>query len=894
MNPATAAAHSDQLQLEVRKLDDALHGGAPPLPAFRSALQSAHETQRQRFSAGAAAEELLQQRAALLDELLTRAWRLHSPSAQAALVAVGGYGRAELHPGSDIDLLILTGAPTFDASAGQQAIERFIHFLWDIGLHVGHSVRSVAECAEQAAQDVVIFTTLMEARLLTGPAQLFEAMRAALAPERLWPACEFFQAKWEEQARRHHKYHDTAYNLEPNIKDGPGGLRDIQTVTWVALRHFGSAHLRDLAAHGFLTESELRLLSEGQNFLWRIRYALHLLAGRREDRLLFDYQRALAAQFGYLDTPQQLAVEQFMQRYYRTVMELGRLNEMLLQLFEETILHAGESAEITPLNKRFHIRNDVIEAAHPNVFQHHPFALLEIFVLLAQRPHLKGVRAATIRLIRDHRHLIDDAFRADLRCRALFMELLREKRGIAHELRRMHRYGVLGAYIPEFGLIEGQMQHDLFHVYTVDEHTLFLVRNLRRFALPEFAHELPLCSEIFQQLPKPELVYLAGLFHDIAKGRGGDHSELGAEDAVQFCLRHGLNAVDAHLVAWLVKHHLVLSRTAQREDISDPRVINAFAARIGDGIRLDYLYLLTVADIRATNPTLWTSWKSALLTELYLATRRALARGLDNPLAQAERIEETRREVAQLLIQSGVNETALENLWREVGADYFLRYAADEIAWHSAAILSAAAAESPLLLIRPSARGTEIFVYTKAQDHLFATVTGTLDQMALSIVDARIVSAKNGYTLDTYIVLEETGAITHGAPRLDEIAKTLKQALLQNAPPAAVTRRARRQVKHFAIKTEVSFSADSGNQRTLLEVISADRPGLLSCIAKAFAECSVRLQNAKIATLGARAEDVFFITDSQNKPLSDALCAQLRAAILRHLADSAEAMRTEK
>ncbi|MFP5345067.1 MAG: [protein-PII] uridylyltransferase, partial [Gammaproteobacteria bacterium] len=543
------------------------------------------------------------------------------------------------------------------------------------------------------------------------------AMRAALAPESLWPPGEFFKAKWEEQARRHHKYHDTAYNLEPNVKDGPGGLRDIQTITWVALRHFGSAHLHDLTAHGFLTGSELGLLQEGRSFLWRIRYALHLSAGRREDRLLFDYQRALAAQFGYHDTPQQLAVEQFMQRYYRTVMELGRLNEMLLQLFQETILYAGESAEVIPLNRRFQVRNDVIEVTHPNVFRHYPFALLEIFLLLAQRPHIKGVRAATIRLIRDHRYLIDDAFRADLRCRTLFMELLREQRGIAHELRRMHRYGVLGAYIPEFGRIEGQMQHDLFHVYTVDEHTLFLVRNLRRFALPEFAHELPLCSEIFQQLPKPELLYLAGLFHDIAKGRGGDHSELGAEDAAQFCLRHGLSAYDAHMVVWLVKHHLILSRTAQREDISDPQVINAFAAKISDDTQLDYLYLLTIADIRATNPGLWTGWKGALLTELYLATRHALARGLDNPLAQAERSEQTRREAQQLLTQHGVDETALQALWRDAGEDYFLRYTADEIAWHTQSILAAPAADKPLVLMRQrSAGGSELFIYTPDRD----------------------------------------------------------------------------------------------------------------------------------------------------------------------------------
>ncbi|MCL4315580.1 MAG: [protein-PII] uridylyltransferase [Gammaproteobacteria bacterium] len=875
-----AAAQRDSLQLDLSKLDDTLRGGAAPLPAFRSALQEAHEAQRQRFLSGAPVEELLRQRAALLDELLTRAWRLHSPPAQAALVAVGGYGRAELHPGSDIDLLILTA----EDSTETQAIERFVHFLWDIGLHVGHSVRTVAQCTEVAAHDITILTNLLEARLVEGSAPLLEAMRAALAPEHLWPADEFFKAKWEEQARRHHKYHDTAYNLEPNIKDGPGGLRDIQTITWVALRHFGSAHLHDLAAHGFLTANELRLLDEGRSFLWRIRYALHLCAGRREDRLLFDYQRALAAQFGYRDTPHQLAVEQFMQRYYRIVMELGRLNEMLLQLFQETILYAREDTEIVPLNKRFQVRNDVIEVAHPGVFKHYPFALLEIFLLLAQRPHLKGVHAATIRLIRDHRYLIDDAFRADLRCRTLFMELLREKRGIAHELRRMHRYGVLGAYIPEFGRIEGQMQHDLFHVYTVDEHTLFLVRNLRRFALPEFAHELPLCSEIFQQLPKPELLYLAGLFHDIAKGRGGDHSELGAEDATQFCLRHGLSAYDAHMVAWLVKHHLILSRTAQREDISDPQVINAFAARIGDSTRLDYLYLLTAADIRATNPGLWTGWKGALLTELYLATRRALARGLENPLAQAERIEETKREARQLLAQHGVDEAALQALWLDAGEDYFLRYSADEIAWHTQSIL-AAPADKPLTLMRQrSSGGSELFIYTPDRDYLFATITGALDQLGLNVHDARIATTRNGHTLNTFIVLEESGAAIESAARTGEIITALKQQLLQPAAPGApATRRTRRQLKHFPIPTQITFDQDARNQRTVMEVITADRPGLLAKVGKAFMECGIRLQNAKIATLGARAEDIFYITNRDNQPLDNDRQTQLQTALLHFL-----------
>ncbi|HLA74681.1 MAG TPA: [protein-PII] uridylyltransferase, partial [Gammaproteobacteria bacterium] len=497
-----------------------------------------------------------------------------------------------------------------------------------------------------------------------------------------------------------------------------------------------------------------------------------------------------------------------------------------------------------------------------------------------------GVSAATIRLIRDHRYLIDDKFRNDLRCRALFMELLRQPYGIAHELQRMNRYGVLAAYLPVFGMIVGQMQHDMFHVYTVDEHTLFLVRNLRRFALAKYAAEFPMCSETFQRLPKAEILYLAGLFHDIAKGRGGDHSELGAQDALAFCLHHGLSQYDARLVAWLVQNHLVMSSTAQRQDIGDPEVINAFALRVGDQIHLDYLYLLTVADIRATNTTLWNSWKGSLLAELYLATTRALRRGLANPIAHAERIQETQAQALQVLQQKNLSAAEITALWQALGDDYFLRYSPDEIAWHAEAILNAKPQDLPLILIRQKTqRGTEVFIYTRDEDRLFAVTTSTLDQMGLTIHDARIITANNGFTLNTFIVLEETGAAIQGAHRIAEIADTLKQQLLNTDHRAAqVTRRARRQLKHFPLPTQVVFTPDERNQRTVLEVVTADRPGLLSSVGKAFMKCGVRLQNAKIATLGARAEDIFFITDMHNRPIThEADLARLRDTLIEYL-----------
>ncbi len=856
--------------------------------ALRVSLREADQALRQRFLDGAPVRELLHERSRFIDQLLIEMWGKawgSAPPDQVALVAVGGYGREELHPYSDIDLLILLDPAQHDAF--QSPIERFIGLLWDIGLHIGHSVRSLQECADTARQDITVATTLMEARLLSGPAALFDSLRIAIGPDRVWPVKEFFEAKLQEQTRRHHKYHDTAYNLEPNIKEGPGGLRDIQTLAWVTQRHFGSSRLRDLIDHDFLTEGEYASLIEGQDFLWRVRYALHVTTERREDRLVFDHQRTLATQFGYQHDGPVLAVEQFMKRYYRTIMELSRLSEMLLQHFQEAILYADSPHRVIRINRRFQTRDDFIEVSHDKVFKHYPFALLEIFLLLAQHPEIKGVRASSIRLIRDHRHLIDESFRADLRCRTLFMELLRQPHGIAHELRRMNRYGVLAAYLPAFGNIVGQMQHDLFHVYTVDEHTLFLVRNLRRYSVPEYAHEFPLCSKLFQHLPKPEILYLAGLFHDIAKGRGGDHSELGAQDATAFCLLHGLSQYDARLVTWLVRHHLIMSTTAQRYDISDPEVVNHFAAQVGDQTHLDYLYLLTVADIRATNPVLWNSWKDALLSELYLGTTHALRRGLEHPIDQIELIQETQHQALARLHDLGIDKTAAENFWRELGDEYFLRYSADEIVWHSQAICSSYAIHLPLILIRQRTErgGTEIFIYTHDQDRLFAATAGALDQLGLSIVDARIITARNGYTVNTYIVLEESGEPIDNPRRIEEISALLKRQLAQSPLPAPrVTRRARRQLQHFPIATQITFGNDPRKQRTVLEVVTADRPGLLSDVGRAFVDCRIRLQNAKIATFGARAEDIFYITDTHNHPItSETALARLRDTLIRYL-----------
>lgn len=877
---------------EIGTLKQELAASASPVTPFRNLLQQGALRLKDWFGQGAPAEALVLARARLVDALLQQVWvRWFSADApDLALVAVGGYGRGELHPGSDIDLLILLGNQALEAH--RSGLEDFLAFLWDIGLEVGHSVRTVEDCARQGAADITVATSLMEARLLTGSAVLFEQMRAATGPDRIWPDAAFFEAKQRERRQRCRKYHETAFNLEPNIKEGPGGLRDVQMIGWVAKRHFGATTLYELVDHGFLSAREYAELIEYRNFLWRIRFALHTLTGRRDDVLLFDHQRQLARQFGFTDESDNLAVEQFMQRYYRTVSALGQLNEMLLQLFGEAILPDDEPGEPTPLNSRFQVRRGYLEVTRPNVFLRYPFALLEVFLVLQQHPDIKGIRAATIRLIRDHQPLIDEKFRHDVRPRSLFMEILRQPYGLTRQLRLMSAYGVLPAYLPEFGHVMGRMQYDLFHAYTVDQHILFVVRNLRRFFLPEFSDQLPQCSAIMERLPKPELLYIAGLYHDVAKGRGGDHSELGAEDARRFCQQHGLSAFDTRLVAWLVRHHLTLSITAQKKDTHDPEVIHTFARQMGDQMHLDYLYLLTVADIRATNPGLWNTWRASLLWQLYEATRRALRRGLDHPIDKEERIREAQHQARRLLHRAKIDEQRINHVWDGFGDDYFLRHSADEITWHTRAILKQGHKARPLVMARddPGRGGTEIFIYTRDQDNLFALITSVLDQLRLTILDARIMTGHSGYTLDSFTVLEDSGLPLQERSRIKEITTTLTHVLQQpDAVPQIPSRYISRIQKAFQISTCVSFHEDEANGRTVVELISWDRPGLLCRVGQVFMDCGVQVHNARIITVGARAEDVFFVTDRDNRPLNDSgKYATLREALVVHLDSTGE------
>jgi [protein-PII] uridylyltransferase len=659
-------------------------------------------------------------------------------------------------------------------------------------------------------------------------------------------------------------------------------------VGWVAKRYFGVETFEELVPHKFLTRGQVQRLNEGQEFLWRVRFGLHILTGRREDRLLFDHQVNLAKLLGYEDASYTLAVEQLMQRYYRTVMDLSRLNEMLLQLFEEAIL-MDPDAPPQPLNERFQVKNGFLQTVNDSVFARDPSALLELFLLLQQNPEIRGVSAYTIGLIKRNLHLINEEFRQNPRNHRLFLAILRAPEGVTHELRRMNLYGVLGLYIPSFGRIVGRMQYDLFHAYTVDEHTLFVVSNLRKFALPRFSDEYPDCSRIMQSFEKPEIAYLAGLFHDIAKGRGGDHSELGAVDAEAFCLEHGLSKYDAGVVAWLVRNHLILSTTAQKKDIGDPAVIDGFASLVRDPLHLDYLYVLTVADVRGTSPKLWNSWKATLFGDLYELTHRALRRGLENPTDREQLILEKKTDARTALSALGLKDADIDSVWHLFDDSYFLRHRTEEIIWHTE-WLNDSDIDSSIgtvdVRLRHDGDGVEAVLYTPRSRRTFAHATAALDELGMTIVDARIVPVTNGYSIDTYIFMEADKRVDIDESRLYKIRRALTRILTSGDDNAVrVTRAASRTVRMFTTQASVEFGADTQHGRTVMDLVAADRPGLLSKIGQTFIELGINIEAAKIMTIGERAEDVFYISDESGAPLDDAAKEQLREKLVAKLGD---------
>ena len=830
-----------------------------------------------RFRTATNVDSLMRSLARLTDGALRGAWGACELPPSTALVAVGGYGRGELAPHSDIDILVLL--PDEPVAHLEARIERFIGLAWDLGLELGSSVRTVSQCIEEAGNDVTVRTALLEARLITGSKTLFadfaQRYRDALDPR------AFFQAKVLEMRQRHARFQDTPYSLEPNVKESPGGLRDLQLILWITqAAGFGSSW-RELYERGLITEREANELRKNEGFLKALRARLHVTAGRRQDILVFDLQNAVAESFGYKATATKRASEQLMRRYYWAAKAVTQLATILIQNIEAQ-LFPSTSGVTRVLSERFVEKQGMLEIAADDVFEREPNAILEAFLLFEKTPGVKGLSARTLRAIYNARDAMDQRWRRDPENRHLFMEILKQSQGITHALRLMNQTSVLGRYLLNFRRIVGQMQHDLYHVYTVDQHILMVLRNLRRFAVAEHAHEYPFCSQLIANFERPWVLYVAALFHDIAKGRGGDHSTLGMADARRFCRDHGIEGADGELVVWLVQHHLTMSHVAQKQDTSDPEVIKEFAGLVGSERRLTALYLLTVADIRGTSPKVWNAWKGKLLEDLYRATLAVL--GGARPDAHSE-LKSRKEEALALLRLETVPEKAHCTLWDQLDVGYFLRHDAADIAWQTRVLYRHVETPAPIVRARPSpiGEGLQVLVYVKDQPDLFAAICGYFDRNALSVLDARVSTTRHGYALDNFLVAH-TEEDVHYRDIANLVEQQLSARLSGEGPllPEPSKGRLSRLSRTFPVTPRVDLQADERGQYYILSVSANDRPGLLYSIARVLAEHRVGVHAARINTLGERVEDVFLL---DGHGLSDnRLQIQVETELLRAIA----------
>jgi [protein-PII] uridylyltransferase len=807
-------------------------------------------------------QKLLQALAREADDTLKAVWRTAGLPDGLALLAVGGFGRGELFPHSDVDVVVLLPDSTVldEQPDLKRRIEAFIGNCWDAGLEIGSSVRTVAECVAQGAHDVTVQTSLLESRLVTGNPRLYadfhRRFEAGLDPR------AFLIAKTLEMQQRHTKYENTPYSLEPNCKESPGGLRDLQVILWVA-RAAGLARSWDeLARKGLATAFEVRQIKRNEALLSLVRARLHVFAQRREDRLVFDLQTAVAESFGYrtdINASGRLverASEALMKRYYWAAKAVSQLNQILLLNIEERLNPTGHEPQ--PINERFLNKAGMIEVASDDLYLRHPHAILETFLVFQTTVGAKGLSARTLRALYNARQVMDARFRNDPANHRTFRAMLMEPQGITHAMRLMNQTSVLGRYLWVFRRIVGQMQHDLFHVYTVDQHILMVLRNVRRFFIAEHAHEYPFCSQLAAGWDKPWLLYVAALFHDIAKGRGGDHSVRGARDVREFCRDHGIEAEDARLIEFLVREHLTMSRVAQKEDLSDPGVIAAFARRVGNERAVTALYLLTVADIRGTGPKVWNAWKGKLLEDLYRLTVRTLGGGAPDPHAE---IEARKRDALVQLGLYALPYQAHQKLWDTLDVGYFMRHEAGDIVWHTRHLSRHVGQARAVVRARlsPVGEGLQILVYTPDQPDLFARICGYFDQAGFSILDAKIHTANNGYALDTFQVVSSL-LPEHNRELISMVESELQHTIEQAGPlPPPSRGRVSRRVKSFPIAPRVQLAPDEKAQRWLLSISASDRVGLLYSVARVLARHHINLQLAKVSTLGERVEDTFLI-----------------------------------
>ena len=840
---------------------------------------------QQRFNPKANIYELLSLNTCLVDALLKNIWKSFDiPNDSAALVAIGGYGRRELFPESDIDIMIVLKDVNDEFSKSK--IESFLTFLWDINLHIAQSVRTINDCIIESKNDITVITSLMEHYYLAGDKNLYKQVIEIVSNNKIWPSKKYFKEKRLELENRHQRFGDTANHLEPNVKENPGGLRDIHTLRWLTNRHFKTESFEQLAEIEFLSHSELSLLQEAYKVLAKIRFALHLFVKRGDDRLLFDYQYDVASLLGYKNENRNQRVEEFMQVFYRSSNQLSILSEIIIERLNSVIFPGLFKRRAKPINKNFQVRANLLEATNIEIFKKSPTAILECFQLLQEHKNLIGFSDQMQKLIIENLHVIDDKFRQDKTNCDIFISIINQKDTNYREIKRMARLGVLGKYWPSFDAVTGRMQFDLFHIYTVEEHTLRVFENACQFSKNTSEGEYATYHDIFIQTPKALLLYLAALFHDIAKGRGGDHSELGEEEAKSFCLQHGLTPFDTSIVAWLVKNHLVMSITAQQQDIDDPYIINEFANNVGNLTRLNYLYLLTIADMRGTNPKLWNSWRSALLAELYQRASEHLRQDVESATNREELVTQVKSSALQLLQKTNLDQDSCLAFWQELGDDYFIRHSDEEVVRHTEAILNHRDKSSVVVNIHQySARGaTEIFVYCNDRNYLFAHITSTLAKLRLSIVHARVITSNKGHALDTFLVLDANEQAIDNEKQCELVKKELTQALEhpEEIIPS-INQGLPRQIRELRVPIEINFDVSTVNNYTTMEIKAPDFPGLLASLGNAFVDCSIAIHNARVSTLGERVHNLFHISNLEYKPLDKEHQEKLRAVILEYL-----------
>ncbi|MEY4482254.1 MAG: hypothetical protein RIQ84_1416 [Pseudomonadota bacterium] len=820
----------------------------------------------------------------LTDQQLILAWNESALNGHAALVGVGGFGRGELFPYSDVDILVLVSEKLSeqDLQVINPQIEAFITRCWDLGIEIGSSVRNISQCLEEAAADVTVRTSLLESRWISGDKRVYKRFLAQF--DEAMDAKAFYQAKLLELRQRHYKHNDTPYSLEPNCKESPGGLRDLQVILWMTKAAKLGNSFSDLHKKGLLTKRESLEINRNLKFLQTLRTQLHLIAKRRQDVLVFDLQTQLAESFGLEAEAGKRSSEQIMRRYYWAAKAVTQLNQILLQNIE-AILFPKESEGTRPISEHFVEKQGLLDIIDPALFEKHPDQILKAFLLYTKTPGVEGLSAQVLRSLYNARHLMNAQWRKQAVNKELFMEIVKQPQGLTHAFRLMNQTSVLGRYLPAFRKIVGQMQHDLFHVYTVDQHILMVLRNVRRFSIVEHTHEFPFCSEIAANFDKPWLLVLAALFHDIAKGRGGDHSDLGKRDARAFAKSHGLDKNETDLLVWLVAEHLTMSQVAQKQDIGDPDVIKAFAKKVKTENRLKALYLLTVADVRGTSPKVWNAWKGKLLEDLYKLTLRVIGGSKHDVSSELEQHQEEAKKILRLY---GLQTDAHENLWKQLDISFFLRHEPRDIAWLTKHLYGRVNYEEPIVRARlsPVGEGLQVAVYIKDQTDLFAKICSYFDQQGFSILDARIHTTQHGYALDTFQI-SGTNLLREGGHYRDIIQLVehgLTECLKTNTPlPTPNKGRLSRQSRSFPIQPRVSLRADDRGQYFVLSISASDRAGLLYTIAKILAEQQVSLHTARINTLGERIEDVFLLT-ANHLARDPKLQIQLETELLEALA----------